>query len=42
MGLCGACNVMVNGTVTPSCDTPMWSVDGAEVVTVEGLGSEAG
>ena len=31
------------GTVVPSCDRPMWSVDGASVTTVEGLpGLEAG
>jgi nicotinate dehydrogenase subunit A len=38
MGLCGACMVNVDGTVVPSCDTPMWSVPaGSRVTTVEGL-----
>lgn len=36
-GQCGACFVQVNGAVVPSCDTPLWSVEGATVVTVEGL-----
>jgi nicotinate dehydrogenase subunit A len=37
MGLCGACFVHVDGAVVPSCDTPLWSVEGRTVVTVEGL-----
>ena len=37
MGLCGACFVAVDGVAVPSCDTPMWSVEGKVVVTVEGL-----
>lgn len=37
MGLCGACFVHVDGAVVPSCDTPLWSVEGKTVVTVEGL-----
>lgn len=37
MGLCGACFVQVNGAVVPACDTPMWSVEGKSVTTVEGL-----
>lgn len=36
---CGACNVLVDGQVVASCDTPLWSVAGKQVVTVEGLGS---
>ncbi len=42
MGLCGACFVNVDGTVVPACDTPMWSVAGATVTTVEGLAAEDG
>jgi aerobic-type carbon monoxide dehydrogenase small subunit (CoxS/CutS family) len=42
MGLCGACFVRVDGTVVPACDTPMWSVPGASVTTVEGLAGEDG
>ena len=37
-GQCGACLVMVEGKALPSCDTPLWSVAGKKVVTVEGLG----
>jgi nicotinate dehydrogenase subunit A len=37
VGLCGACFVRVDDAVVASCDTPMWSVDGRTVVTVEGL-----
>ena len=37
MGLCGACFVHVDGAVLASCDTPLWSVEGKAVVTVEGL-----
>jgi nicotinate dehydrogenase subunit A len=40
VGLCGACFVLLDGNPAPSCDTPMWSADGKEVVTVEGLGSD--
>jgi nicotinate dehydrogenase subunit A len=39
VGLCGACFVLVDGSPAPSCDTPMWSADGKDVVTVEGLGT---
>ena len=42
MGLCGACFVRLDGTVVPSCDTPVWSAAGHEVVTVEGLGGDGG
>jgi nicotinate dehydrogenase subunit A len=38
-GQCGACSVMVGGYAVSSCDTPMWSVAGKEVTTLEGLGS---
>lgn len=37
MALCGACFVRVDGAVVPACDTPLWSVAGKNVVTVEGL-----
>jgi nicotinate dehydrogenase subunit A len=36
-GLCGACFVDVDGAVLPSCQTPVWQVEGQEVTTVEGL-----
>jgi nicotinate dehydrogenase subunit A len=38
LGQCGACFVQLDGNVVASCDTPIWSVDGRSVVTVEGLG----
>lgn len=40
LGLCGACLVLVDGRPVLSCDTPVWSVSGAEVTTVEGLGTD--
>ena len=40
LGVCGACLVLVDGNPAYSCDTPMWSVDGKDVTTVEGLGSD--
>jgi isoquinoline 1-oxidoreductase alpha subunit len=36
-GLCGACTVHVNGHAQRSCQTAVSSVDGAKVVTIEGL-----
>ena len=36
-GQCGACFVIVDGKALPSCDTPLWSVAGKQVTTVEGL-----
>jgi nicotinate dehydrogenase subunit A len=38
----GSCSVLVDGHPTYSCDTPLWSVEGKEVTTVEGLGAEGG
>ena len=38
LGQCGACFVLFDGHPTPSCDLPIWSVEGHQVVTVEGLG----
>ena len=37
MGLCGACTVHVNGEAARSCLTPMQSVSGKTIVTIEGL-----
>ena len=38
---CGACNVLVDGRAVASCSTPLWSVAGKAVVTIEGLGTPA-
>jgi isoquinoline 1-oxidoreductase alpha subunit len=38
-GLCGACTVHINGEATRSCITPMKSVAGKKIVTIEGLGA---
>lgn len=38
-GLCGSCRVLVDGHAVASCNTPLWSVAGREVMTLEGLGS---
>jgi aerobic-type carbon monoxide dehydrogenase small subunit (CoxS/CutS family) len=37
-GECGACTVLVNGEAVCSCLIPVSQVDGAEVITIEGLG----
>ena len=39
-GQCGACFVMVDGKALPSCDTPLWSVAGKNVTSVEGLSKD--
>ena len=36
---CGACTVIVNGTAVRSCQLPLADAAGAEVVTIEGLGT---
>ncbi|MBW1799990.1 MAG: (2Fe-2S)-binding protein [Deltaproteobacteria bacterium] len=36
-GICGACTVLVDDEAVPSCQTPVGSVKGAEVRTIEGL-----
>ena len=38
---CGACTVHVNGKAVPSCVTPVSSVKGAQVVTIEGLSANS-
>jgi isoquinoline 1-oxidoreductase alpha subunit len=37
MALCGACTVHVNGEATRSCVTPVSSVEGKRVVTIEAV-----
>lgn len=39
-GHCGACTVIVDGRAVQSCDTPLWSVAGRAVMTVEGMGTD--
>ena len=36
-GACGACTVLVNGRPTRSCITPVSTVTGKEITTIEGL-----
>lgn len=37
IGMCGACTVHVGGRATRSCITPLASVEGADITTIEGL-----
>ena len=39
--LCGACTVHVNGKAVRSCTTPLSSVKGARVTTIEGLSPDS-
>ena len=39
-GECGACTVIVNNEAVNACLFPVWKVENASVLTVEGLGSE--
>jgi isoquinoline 1-oxidoreductase alpha subunit len=39
MGLCGACTVHHNGKAVRSCATPMSTVAGQEIVTIEAIAS---
>lgn len=36
-GLCGACSVLVDGRAVHACDTPLWSVEGKSITTIEGI-----
>lgn len=38
-GQCGACTVIVNGKAVKSCVKKIGDLDGAEVITIEGLGT---
>jgi nicotinate dehydrogenase subunit A len=37
LGVCGACTVTIDGEAMRSCQTPLASVHGKSVVTIEGL-----
>lgn len=39
---CGACNVLVDGRAVKSCTLLLATLDGANVTTIEGLGTETG
>jgi len=41
VGQCGACAVMIDGAAVNSCVTPVGTLRGRRVVTVEGLGTSA-
>ncbi len=40
MALCGACTVHINGEATRSCVTPISSVSGKKIMTIEGLSAD--
>lgn len=39
MAQCGACTVIADGRAVRSCVTPVETVDGADITTLEGLGT---
>jgi nicotinate dehydrogenase subunit A len=39
LGQCGACTVIVKGQATRSCITPIQSVAGQDITTLEGIGT---
>src|SRR5262245_17540616 len=41
MGLCGACTVHINGQQARSCSTPVSTVVGKSITTIEGLSADA-
>ncbi len=42
IAMCGACTVHIDGVATRSCITPVSSVAGRSVTTIEGLATDAG
>ena len=39
-GICGSCTVVIDGEAVPSCQTALRSVEGKDVLTIEGLGTD--
>jgi isoquinoline 1-oxidoreductase alpha subunit len=39
IAVCGACTVLFNGQAVRSCRLPVSAIEGAEVTTIEGLGT---
>jgi len=39
LGQCGACTVIARGSAIRSCVTPVSTVEGADIVTLQGLGT---
>ena len=37
IGQCGACSVIFNGLVSPSCLIPAFKIKGSEIITIEGF-----
>jgi aerobic-type carbon monoxide dehydrogenase small subunit (CoxS/CutS family) len=41
LALCGACTVHVNGEAVRSCSTPVSSIEGKKITTIEGLSRDS-
>ncbi len=41
-GECGACSVLIDGKLTNSCLVPLGSIDGTEIITIEGYRQSEG
>jgi len=39
-GRCGACSVLINDTITPSCLVPAFRIQESEIITLEGFSQE--
>jgi carbon-monoxide dehydrogenase small subunit len=39
-GMCGACSVIFNGAVSPSCLIPAFRLQGKEIITLEGFSQQ--
>ena len=42
IGQCGACTVHLDGNMIRSCSVPVGAIEGADVVTIEGLAEHGG